>query len=116
MYLVYLFIAVLMGIGIYAVIAKDNMIKKVIGLGIMSHAVHVFIVNIGHKDGAIAPIMTMQNIASFPAFSVDPLPQALVLTSIVIDFGITTLALSIIVMLYKHFDTLSSRLAGRMRG
>ncbi|NOX71551.1 MAG: cation:proton antiporter subunit C [Candidatus Micrarchaeota archaeon] len=116
MILIYLFIAALMGIGIYSTIMKDNMIKKVIGLGIMSHAVHLFIISMGYRAEGIAPIMTNENMLSFSALAVDPLPQALVLTSIVIDFGITVLALAIVVMLYKHFDTLSSKLAGRMKG
>ncbi len=116
MYLIYLFVAALMAVGIYAVVMKDNIIKKVIGLGIIGHAVHLLLINIGHKEGGIVPIITSQNIASITALAVDPLPQALVLTSIVIDFGITILALSIVVMLYRHMNTLSSKSVGRMKG
>jgi len=116
MYFVYIVSGVLLAIGIYAIVFKDNMIKKIIGMGIMSQAVHIFIINIGHKTGGIAPIMTADNIASFAFLSVDPLPQALVLTSIVIDFGISVLALSIIVMLYKHSNSLSSKISSRMKG
>ncbi|MBN2101680.1 MAG: cation:proton antiporter subunit C [Candidatus Aenigmarchaeota archaeon] len=116
MYIVYLFVAALMGIGIYAVVMKDNILKKVIGLGIIGHGVHVLLVNIGHVEGGLIPIITSENIAYLGMHSVDPIPQALVLTSIVIDFGITVLALSIIVMIYKHIHSLSSKDVGKMKG
>ncbi len=114
--IIYIFVAALFGIGLYALILKDNMIKKVIGMGIIAHGVHLFIINIGYRPGGIAPIITPENIAAFSMLSVDPLPQALVLTAIVIDFGITMLALSLVIMLHRHFDTLSAKRASRMRG
>ncbi len=116
MYIVYLFVAALMGIGIYAVVRKDNILKKVIGLGIIGHAVHVLLINIGHVEGGLIPIITSENMAYIGMYAVDPIPQALVLTSIVIDFGITILALSIVVMIYKHTHSLSSKAVGRMKG
>lgn len=116
MFTVYIFVIVLMALGVYAVAMKDNIIKKIIGLSIIGHAVHILIINIGNRESRIMPIITSENLVSFSWLSVDPLPQALVLTSIVIDFGISVLALSLAVMIYKHNNSLSAKSMRRMKG
>ena len=91
----YMFAVTLFMLGMYALVIKKNFIKKIIGLGIITTGIHLFIISIGFKAGGTVPIITnLSKLAEFNAFAVDPLPQALVLTSIVIDVSITALALN----------------------
>lgn len=111
--------AVAMGIiavGIYAVAMKDNMLKKLLGLGIMTNGIHVFLIAIGYRAGGIVPIMQDLDLQRFSSLAVDPLPQALVLTSIVISFSVLAVGLSISILLYREFGTLSSRKIRGLRG
>lgn len=102
---------ILLVIGLESLLLNDNLIKKVIGLGIFTDGIHLFLISIGWRGGGIAPII--QDI-SFRNFSimVDPIPQALVLTSIVIDLSVTSVALAIIIKIYKNYGTLSAKKLG----
>ena len=94
----------LMLIGLYAVLMKKNLVKIVIGLSIMDAGLHLLFIAIGYVQGGTAPIFS-------PGYEeagnnmVDPVPQALVLTAIVIGFAVTAVALSLIIRLYKHHHT-----------
>jgi len=112
----YIAILALMAIGVYCLAWKPNLVKKIIGLGIFSKAIHLLLIAIGWRLGGIAPIVTPGNLNMFTALSVDPLPQALVLTSIVIDLSVTALALSIAILAWRHFKTLNTDKMRRMRG
>lgn len=109
----YVFGAVFIAMGAYALVMKKNLIKKVMGLGIVTMGIHLILITIGYRPGGIIPIITPENLLTFSQYSVDPIPQALVLTSIVIDLSITALALSIIVMIYERKKTLD---AEKIRG
>ncbi len=95
---------VLFLIGLYCVIAKNNLIKKFMGLNIMETAVFAFIVALGVVDGGTAPIMGHD---AAPPFT-NPLPQALILTGIVVAVSTTALALSLIVRVYEHTGTIEA--------
>ena len=112
----YAAVAVLMALGIYCIVWKSNLVKKIIGLGIFAKAIHLLLITIGFRPGGIAPIITPRNLQAFASLSVDPLPQALVLTSIVIDLSITALGLSIAILAWRHFRTLNTDKIRRMRG
>ena len=105
----YVFGTIFVIIGIYCIVLKENIIKKVMGLGIITSGVHLLLISIGYRKGGIVSIITPENIATFSQYSVDPLPQALVLTSIVIDLSITALALSMIIMIYEKKKTLNTK-------
>ncbi len=94
----------LMLIGLYAVLIKKNLVKIVIGLSIFDAGIHLLFVGIGYIKGGTAPIFSpgYENAANR---MVDPVPQALVLTAIVIGFAVTSVALSLIIRLYKHHNT-----------
>jgi multicomponent Na+:H+ antiporter subunit C len=70
-------------IGLYAVLMKKHLIKIVIGLSIMDAGIHLLFVAIGYISGGTAPIFSRGN-ENAGARMVDPVPQALVLTAIVI--------------------------------
>jgi multicomponent Na+:H+ antiporter subunit C len=94
--------------GAYCVVVKKNLLKKLIGLGIFTNFIHLAFISMGYMEGGIAPIMTPENVLSFPVRAVDPIPQALVLTSIVVQLSVTALALSITILAYRHFKTLDT--------
>lgn len=91
-------------IGLYAVLTKKHLIKIVIGLSIMDAGIHLLFVAVGYISGGTAPIFSPGN-EDAAARMVDPVPQALVLTAIVIGFAVTALALSLVIRLYKHHHT-----------
>ena len=99
----------LLGLGLFCIVYKSNLIKKIMGLAIMSNGLHLFFMTMGFRDGSTNPIVTPANVQSFALYSVDPVPQALVLTSIVIDMSVTALAVIIIIWIYRRFQTIDSK-------
>lgn len=100
----YIASAALFAIGLYAVVAKNNLIKKFMGLNIMETAVFAFIVALGAVRGGDAPIMGP---GARPPFA-NPLPQALILTGIVVALSTTALALSLIIRIYRQCGTIEA--------
>ena len=91
-------------IGLYIIIAKNNLIKKLLGLNIMETGVFSFIVALGAVDGGDAPIMGTDAHAPFAS----PIPQALVLTGIVVAVSTTALALSLIIRIHRQCGTIEA--------
>ncbi len=96
---------VLMLIGIYGLLIDRNIIKIIVALNIFEVGLNIFIVSVGFVSGGVAPILTSVNSNSALIY-VDPLPQALVLTSIVIGLGTTALALAIARKMYNAYNSL----------
>jgi multisubunit Na+/H+ antiporter MnhC subunit len=92
-------------VGLYAVLTKKSLIKIVIGLSIIDGGIHLLLIAIGYLKGGTAPIFS-PGFEEATAKMVDPVPQALVLTAIVIGFGVTAVALSLVIRLYRHHRTL----------
>ena len=108
---------VLFLIGLFGVMTRKNILKIVVSLTITETAVNIFLVSVGYIEGGKAPILT-KTIGSVSANSlkfVDPLPQALVLTAIVIGLGTTALALGVVINLYRHYGTLDITKMGKDR-
>lgn len=103
-YAVYGTATLVMLIGIYAALVKRSLLKIVIGLSIIDSGLNLLIVAIGYLKGGTAPIFS----AGYDKAQVmvDPIPQALVLTAIVIGFGVTAVALSLVIRLWRHHHTL----------
>ena len=101
-------------IGLYGVLVKRNLIKIIIGLMIMEYAINLFFALVGYRQGGIAPIFS-EGLGDGVVF-VDPLPQALVLTAIVIGLGTTALLVSLAVRIYEKYDTLDVRKIRKLRG
>lgn len=98
-------------IGLYGLLTRRNLIHMVIGLNVADLGVNLFLVTVGYVDGAAAPIFTSDVGAG--ATMVDPVPQALVLTAIVIGFGVTALALTLVMRIYASRGTVDT---ARLRG
>jgi multicomponent Na+:H+ antiporter subunit C len=109
----------LFALGIYCLLSKRNLIKMIMGLGIMTDGLHLFLISLGYRAGGIAAILTGEMLAGggdLAARAVDPIPQALVLTSIVINICIVALALSLAIHVYRHYGTLNPFEVRRLRG
>lgn len=95
--------AILLMIGFYAVIAKLNLIKKLIGLSLFQAAVFLLYIVVGKVEGGTAPIFTADNAGQL--FS-NPLPQVLILTAIVVGISTTALGLGIVVRIKEEYGTI----------
>lgn len=96
-------------IGLFAAIFLDNIIKKIIGIAFIEEGVNLFILTLGYKSGGIIPIILPgMNATNFAANAAYPLPQALVLTTIVIGASVLAVMLAIAMVLYRKYGTLSA--------
>lgn len=113
----YITAMLLITLGIYCLLLKRNLIKMVIGLSVLSDGIHLFLISMGYRAGGIAPIVAsgVSDLGGFAAQAVDPIPQALVLTSIVINLCILALALSLAIYAYRHYGTLDPSEIRRLR-
>ena len=103
----------LFSIGLYCMLRKRNIVKIIIGLIITEYAVNVFFVLLGYRMEGRAPIYSPgQEIANM----VDPLPQALVLTSIVISLAITALVVGIAIRIYERYGTFDITEIKKLKG
>lgn len=109
----YLLCLTLFLIGIFCVLRKRNLIKIIIGIGIMEYAVNLFFVLVGYRDQGRSPIYsTSLEIINM----VDPLPQAVVSVSIVVGLAITTLLVTIALRLYEKYGTFDITKINKLRG
>jgi multicomponent Na+:H+ antiporter subunit C len=98
---------ILMLIGFYAMIAKDNLIKKVIGLNIFQTAIFLFFISLGDKVGGTEPIVIIsEEIAHNGHLYVNPLPHVLILTAIVVAVATTAVALALVIRMYEEYETI----------
>ena len=103
--------------GIYAVVARKNVIKIIIGVLLIDYAVNLLLVLVGYRAGGGAPILSEgQAAGDFAAASVDPLPQAMVLTSIVIGLGLTALMVAMAIRLYEKYNTFDMDKIRKLKG
>ncbi|RLF87622.1 cation:proton antiporter [Thermococci archaeon] len=100
-------------IGLYAILAKRSVLKMLVGLSIMETGVNLLLISVGYVSGRSAPILS-EGIT--PDRAVDPIPQALVLTAIVIGVATTAMALSVVINLYEKYKTLNVEEIRRLRG
>ena len=100
---------ILMMIGLYAMVAKNNLIKKLIGMCIFQTAIILFWVSIGVKEGSSIPILTEEDKHHpehiDPADYANPLPHVLMLTAIVVGVSTLGLALAITQKVYHEFGS-----------
>jgi len=114
----YIASVLLIVLGLYTVCFKKNLIKIVLGLGIVDYGVNLLIVSVGFNDGGTAPIFTISDLLNgvSSTYFVDPVPQALTLTSIVIGACVQAMALALVIMIYRKYKTLNADEVRRIRG
>ncbi len=111
--IVYLLCFTLFLVGLYGVITKRNLIKIAISLSVMEFSTFLFFALIGFKEGGVAPIVDP---ADPVKIYVDPLPQAIVLTAIVIGLATTTMLMAVIIRLYRKYGTFDIREIKNLKG
>lgn len=115
--MIYALCLVLILVGVYGVATKRNVVKIVLGLAIADYGVNLLLVLIGYRSGGTAPILDPGgDPAALAAAAVDPLPQALVLTSIVIGLGVLALQVALCIRLYDRYKTMDVTEMRRLKG
>ncbi len=108
----YFIYIVLMMVGMYAMIGKNNLVKKLIGMNIFQWSIILFYVSIGAKSGGTIPIIEGGHghhgaeLAIQAAQYVNPLPHVLMLTAIVVGVGTTGVSLALLLKIYKTYGSL----------
>jgi len=115
--MIYYLCFVIFLIGLYGVCCKKNIVKIILGLVIMEYSVNLFLILLGYRKEGIPPIMDKNmELSEFVKKAVDPLPQALVLTSIVIGLGILSLMVAIAIRLYQRYGTFDITEMKKLKG
>ena len=98
----YYLVIVLMMLGFYAVIARGNMVKKMVGLNIFQTSVFMLYISVGKIDGGTAPILTGDPASVYS----NPLPHVLILTAIVVGVATTAVGYALIIRIYEAYGTI----------
>jgi multicomponent Na+:H+ antiporter subunit C len=115
--MIYALACLLILVGLYGAVASRNVIRIVIGLLVSEHGVHLLLILIGYRRGGGAPILEPAEVATALAGNaVDPLPQALVLTAIVIGLGVLALLVALCLRLHERYGTFDVTRMRRLRG
>ncbi len=99
--------------GLYGVLTKSNIIKIVIGLSVMEFSIFLFMALIGYTHNGDAPILVN---GKEQLLFVDPLPQAMVLTAIVIGLATNAMLLAIAIRIYRKYGTFDVRKINQLKG
>jgi multicomponent Na+:H+ antiporter subunit C len=105
----------LMLIGFYGILAKDNLIKKVIGLSIFQTAIFLYFISLGAVKGGTAPIVSEEIIRKGYVYA-NPLPHVLILTAIVVSVATAAVALSLIIRMHDEYGSIEeSEIINRLK-
>lgn len=102
----YWFFILLMMIGLYIVIAKGNLVKKIVGLNIFQTSVFMLYISIGKVKGGTAPIFPLDMKIDPQVVYSNPLPHVLILTAIVVGIATTSLGLALIIRIREAYHTI----------
>ena len=102
-------------VGFAGLLVRRNILKMVLGFALVDTGIHLLIATLGSNPGKAAPILNTAELAADPSLVVDPVPQALVLTAIVIGLGVTALMLAYVVRLFALKKTLDVSEFGRLK-
>ena len=91
--------------GLYILIARDNLVKKMMGLNIFQSAVILFYVSMGKVEGGTAPIVPAPLEHGEHILYSNPIPHVLMLTAIVVGVATTALGLSLVVRIQEAYGT-----------
>jgi len=96
---------ILMMIGFYGIVGKDNLIKKIIGLNIFQTAIFLYFISLGAVKAGTAPIVDAEIIRKGYVYA-NPLPHVLILTAIVVSVATTAVALSLVIRMHQEYGTI----------
>lgn len=123
----YIITVILFCIGLYALIIKPNLIKKLIGMNVIETSVYLFFiasadVRLGPASwqwagpSEIADAAQAARAAAGQVALVNPVPSALILTAIVVSISVTAISLALSIKIYEHYGTLDTRKIMRLKG
>ena len=98
----YWIVIILMMTGFYIVIARPNLIKKVVGLFIFQTSVFILFISMAYVEDASAPSIS-EGITRYS----NPLPHVLILTAIVVGVATTALGLALVVRIHEAYGTVN---------
>jgi len=100
---------VLMMVGFYAMIGKNNLVKKLLGMNIFQTAIILMFISSGVKKGGLIPVLDKQAAPEHGVNSAlinNPVPHVLMLTAIVVSVSVTGVALALMQRIYRRYGTL----------
>ncbi len=122
----YIVTVILFCIGLYALIVKPNLIKKIIGMNILETSVYLFFIAAADVRLGVASHLwagpsevTAEEVAHAAAGHValvNPIPSALILTAIVVSVSVTAISLSLAIKIYETYGTLDTRKIMTLKG
>lgn len=102
----YILIVALLLVGLYGMTIKRNLLKKIIGMTIFQTSIYLLFIQGATKEGATIPVLDPSLGTEDPALYMNPLPQVIVLTALVVGVAITAVALALLLVLYRRYGTL----------
>ena len=102
----YWFTMTLLVIGLYGMMMKKNLVKKLIGMTIFQVSVIIFFLNICAKWGATVPILDPALGVADTSKYINPLPHTLMLTAIVVGVATTGVAFALVISIFRRYNTL----------
>ncbi len=102
-------------IGLAGALVRRNLLKMVLGFALVDTGIHLLIAALGSNPNKSAPILNKESLLGDPSLILDPVPQALVLTAIVIGIGVTALMLAYVIRLFAMRQSLDIRDFGRLK-
>lgn len=112
----YWVIVALLTIGLYGILAKHNLVKKLIGMNILQTSVIMFYIASATKWNATVPVYDPARGAPEPISYINPIPHTLMLTAIVVGVATTGVAFALLISIYRRYKTLDEdHLLNRMR-
>ena len=112
----YWFVFILMTLGLFGMIFKKNLVKKLIGMTIFQVSIIIFYIATASKWGATVPVLDPVLGAVDTAKYIDPLPHTLMLTAIVVGVATSGVAFALVITIFKRYKTLNEdHLMKRMR-
>ena len=105
---VYFMVVVLLAIGLYGMLGKHNLLKKLIGMNIFQTAIFLFFIEGATKSGGSVPVID-EMLGMEAGKYVNPLPHVLILTGIVVAISLTGVALAFLIVIYRAYKTLDDR-------
>lgn len=105
----YWFTIIILAIGLYGMLVKENLVKKVVGLTLFQTGVILFFVSIATKWGGTVPVKAEGLPVTEVANYMNPLPHTLMLTAIVVGVATQGVALALLITLYNRYKTLNEQ-------
>ena len=113
--MLYILCFILFLVGLYGLLISRNIIKMVISLTIVEFSIFLMLILIGYISDGIAPVVFEQAVAENQSV-VDPLPQTMVLTAIVIALATNAMILTMAIRLYKKYGTFDIHEINKLKG